>query len=78
MEKTKVVSVRLPESLLNKLDEVVKDHKYWKRNSVIEQALTAFAYAADHTTQYNILGWWRHQSKDRVMTFSRITPSEQD
>lgn len=78
MEKTKVVSVRLPESLVNKLDEVVKAHKYWKRNSAIEQALTAFAYAADHNTQYDILRWWRHRSKERVLTFKEVTPSEQD
>lgn len=39
MEKTKVVTFRIEESMLEKIDEIVKAHRYYKRSSVIESGL---------------------------------------
>lgn len=69
MEKTKVISVRLPESLINELEQAVSHHTYWKRNAIIEKAVQAFLYAADVHTQYAILHWWRHGAKKAELTF---------
>lgn len=69
MEKTKVISVRLPESLIKKLEEIRIDHRYYKRNAIIEQAITAFAYAANHEERAKILSWWRHSTKKVSLKF---------
>lgn len=69
MEKTVVISVRLPESLLRKLKEIQEDHCYYKRNAIIERALTAFAFAADHGEQAKVLSWWRHSSRKASLKF---------
>lgn len=39
MEKTKVVTFRIEESMLQKIDEIVKAHRYYKRSNVIESGL---------------------------------------
>lgn len=39
MEKTKVVTFRIEESQLVKIDEIVKAHHYYKRSNVIESGL---------------------------------------
>lgn len=69
MEKTKVVSVRLPERLIAKLDECQHRHRYWKKNAVIVQALSAFLDSADPKTQYDILRYWHCSEKKMVLKF---------
>lgn len=39
MEKTKVVTFRIEESKLEKIDQIVKAHEYYKRSNVIESGL---------------------------------------
>lgn len=39
MEKTKVVTFRIQESMLEKVDEIVKAHRYYKRSSIIVNGL---------------------------------------
>ena len=69
MEKTKVVSVRLPERLIAKLDECQHRHRYWKKNAVIVQALSVFLNTADPKTQYNILRCCPFSEKKMVLKF---------
>lgn len=69
MEKTKVVSVRLPERLIAKLDECSLRHSFWKKNAVIVQALSAFLDSADPKTQYDILRYWHWSEKKMVLKF---------
>lgn len=69
MEKTKVVSVRLPERLIAKLDECQHRHRYWKKNAVIVQALSAFLDSADPKTLYDILRYWHCSEKKMVLKF---------
>lgn len=40
-ENLKLISVRLDPDTLGKLDEFVRRHKYWKRNTVINSILWA-------------------------------------
>ena len=69
MEKTKVISVRMPESVIKELDQAVSKHQYWKRNAVISQAVMAFLKAADVHTQYAILHWWWHDGRKAKLDF---------
>lgn len=63
MEKTKVISVRLPESLIRKIDEVVEKNTYWKRNAVIEKFLEVCIAGLDDDTKREVLRWWCHSGK---------------
>lgn len=38
-ENLKVISVRLEPQVINAIDEFVRKHKYWKRNTVINSIL---------------------------------------
>ena len=69
MEKSLVVSVRLPESLVEKLDELARKHRWYKRNAIMLKALEAFVYAADRHTQYQILSWWRRSGRNATLHF---------
>lgn len=69
MEKTVVFSVRLPESIVEKLGEVSKNFPYWKRNAIVEKALEAFCFAADLNNQKAILQWWRQGNPDATLKF---------
>lgn len=69
MEKTKVISVRLPERLIAKLDECSLRHRFWKKNAIIVQALSAFLDCADPHTQYDMLRYWHCSEKKMVLKF---------
>lgn len=40
MDKTKVVTFRIEESKLERVDEIVKKNRYYKRSNIIEAGLT--------------------------------------
>ena len=69
MEKTVVFSVRLPESLVKKLNEVTQELEDANRNHIIEKALEAFCFAADLKNQRDILYWWRPSYPDATLKF---------
>lgn len=60
MEKTKVISVRLPISTIQKIDEISNRYPYWKRNAILSQFIDCFAFACDEVSQSEIIRWWRH------------------
>lgn len=47
MEKTKVVTFRIDESELEKIDAIVAKHRYYKRSNVISQALRLMSAMED-------------------------------
>lgn len=63
MAKTKVIGVRLPETLVQELDKIVKDKVYWKRNAVIEQILQVTVDCLDPKDLYDVLRYWRNRDK---------------
>lgn len=63
MAKTKVIGVRLPETLVQELDKIVKDKHYWKRNAVIEQILQVTVDCLDPKDLYDVLRYWRNRDK---------------
>lgn len=55
MDKTKVVTFRVDEELLEELDHFKKTHFYWKRSSIICSILWAFFHMAGKGTQFEIM-----------------------
>lgn len=47
MEKTKVVTFRIEESELEKIDAIVAKHRYYKRSTIISQALRLMSAMED-------------------------------
>lgn len=74
MAKTKVIGVRLPETLVQELDKIVKDKVYWKRNAVIEQILQVTVDCLDPKDLYDVLRYWRHGDKGNyVLRFQQLS-----
>lgn len=59
MEKTKVISVRLTESLLAKLEAKAAWSRYYKRNAFITQVLEGVLDGADDASIKLLLRHWR-------------------
>lgn len=75
MEKTKVISVRLSESLLAKLDEKAAWFRYWKRNAFINQVLENVLEGADDKSIQLLLRHWRLSDKKLKVTVEEIPSS---
>lgn len=73
MEKTKVVSVRLPERLIDELDKISVSNRWWKRNTIIVKALTVFVDCASDKTQSDILRYWESNIDKKVLRFESDT-----
>ena len=63
MAKTKVIGVRLPETLIQELDKIVNDKVYWKRNAIIEQILQVTVDCLDPKDLYDVLRYWHTRDK---------------
>ena len=73
MEKTKVISLRLSESLLAKLDAKAASHIYWKRNAFINQILEGVLDGADDESIRCLLRHWRCSSKRLKVTVHEVS-----
>ena len=60
MEKLKLISVRIDPETLKKVDAIKANHRYWKRNAIINGLLTAVVDAMDDKTLYDMLRYSRH------------------
>lgn len=58
-ENLKPVSTRLNPKTLEAIDKFVATRKYWKRNSVINQVLTAVFDNFTETEIYDMVRYWR-------------------
>ena len=75
MEKTKVISLRLSESLLAKLDEKAAWSKYWKRNAVVSQILEGVLDGADDDSIRILLRHWRCSPSKLTVTVEELPSS---
>lgn len=55
MDKTKIVTFRMEEDLLEQLDTFTKTHYYWKRSFIIVSIIWAFFRLANAGTRFNII-----------------------
>lgn len=58
MEETKLTSIRLRADVLQKIDQIVKDHQYWKRSEVINTLLLAVVCNFNERQIYDMLRRW--------------------
>lgn len=73
MRETQIISVRLSQSLVQKLNDMSIDRLYWKRNAIIESVLRAFVECADAKTQYAILRYIGSATETWKMSFEKVT-----
>lgn len=58
MEKNlKLISARIDPRTLNKIDQFIAAHPYWKRNAVINNILTSVLMNADYDAIYDLVRW---------------------
>lgn len=72
MEKTKVISVRLTESLLAKLEAKAAWSRYYKRNAFITQVLEGVLDGADDESIKLLLSYWRYSDKKLKVSVERV------
>jgi len=58
MEKTKLTSIRLRKDVLQKIEKISADHRYWKRSEVINNLLLAVVSNFNDGQIYNMLCRW--------------------
>lgn len=63
MENLKQLSVKIDPATLQKIDETVKRMHYYKRNTLINNLLTALFFNADSLTIEKLVRYWRHSGK---------------
>ena len=72
MEKTKVISVRLSESLLKKLETKTNMLRYYKRNAVVSQILEGVLDGADDDSLRTLVKHWSMSSKKLKVTVEEV------
>ena len=72
MEKTKIISIRIPEALLARLDEIASEERWYKRNAIIVKVLWIFVKFTDKNTRYNIVRWWYWDRKEHKLSFTEV------
>ena len=64
-ENLKLVSVRMDDDLIKKLDEVAQKHTYWKRSDIIRNILIAVLAEMSAADLYNMIRY--HYFKKNVV-----------
>lgn len=54
-ENLKLISVRIDPDTIEKIDEFVKQHYYWKRNTVINKILWAAMHDFENSDVYDMV-----------------------
>ena len=68
MENLKQISVKIDPKTLDKIDKFVLRSYGYKRNTIINNILTAIFFEADSNTINNLLQYWRHGSTKLSIT----------
>ena len=65
-DNLQLISVRIDPDTLQKIDELTKRHRYWKRNTIINAILTSVMNAFSESDIYNLIRY--HSRYDKVET----------
>ena len=74
-ESLKLVSTRLDPETLRKIDLFLQKHEYWKRNSVINNVLTAVFENFEDGDIYDMVRWWKRDQMKVTAKFEIIKNS---
>lgn len=70
MENKKLLSVRLDPTTVMNIEKFTNKHNYWKRNSVIDNVLTAVFDNFDEKAIYDMARYCRGYHKNSAGSFS--------
>lgn len=71
MENLKQISVKIDPETLDKIDKFALRSYGYKRNTIINNILTAILFEADSRTIYLLLQYWRHGSTRLSITVKK-------
>lgn len=74
METTKVISVRLHKSTIEKLDKQAQTNRYWKRNAIISEILAKVLTYADDETLWQMLRYYPCANEKPRIEFVEHSP----
>ena len=74
-ESLKLISTRLDPETLRKIDLFLQKHKYWKRNSVLNNVLTAVFENFEDGDIYDMVRWWKRDQMKVTAKFEIIKNS---
>lgn len=60
MEKTKQISAKVDAQTIEKIDAIALRAKYWKRNAVINNILTAIVNSCEYDEIMILIRYWKH------------------
>lgn len=68
MENLKQISAKIDKETLEKIDKLARYSFSYKRNTIINNILTAILFEADSHTIHLLLRYWRHGSTRLTIT----------
>lgn len=74
MENLKQISVKIDPETLDKIDKFVPRSYGYKRNTIINNILTAILFEADSKTINILLRYWKHGSTRLSITIKEQEP----
>lgn len=75
-ENLKQISAKIDPETLAKLDNIQRQHYYWKRNTIINGILTAVVDTFSTHEIYDMIRYSRHHDNDTEGTFKLWTPKK--
>lgn len=63
MEKTKQISAKVDAQTIDKIDAIAVKVKYWKRNAIINNILTAIVDSCSYDEIMLLIRYWKHDAQ---------------
>lgn len=71
-ENLKLISARIDPETLKRIDHFANDHKYWTRNAIINNVLTAVFMNMTPPDIYDMVRWYKGSKDDVSCKFGII------
>lgn len=72
MEKTTLISLRIPHSTLERIDDFVQKTRYPKRHGILVRIIENLFYSADYDTIKRLYTHWSHSDKKLVIDVKEL------
>lgn len=63
MENLKQISAKVDAQTIEKIDAIALKSKYWKRNAIINNILTAIVDSCDYDAIMILVRYWKHNAQ---------------
>lgn len=75
MEKLVLLSIRLPQSVIDGFDRAISDHYYWNRSDAMRNVLQNVLGYADSDTMFRLMA--RAQKENAILKISVVDTSNE-